>query len=233
MRTHLFLLGLVAAWMLPGIAWGQQTASPETGTVQAAAQEHPVRYGFGLRFRGLFVPQSAFERFAEVVPSGMSQPELGFELIRRRGNFETAYGIAWAALSVDDGIWLDDLDHNPSLVEFDGFSWIALDVSAVWKHPFSPTWGLRYGMGIGLGIIRGDILETDYLCPSNSFALQDCMQAPDAADVRRPIDLPPVVPLMTALVGIQYTPSQYVAFNLEGGLQTTFFVGMSAAVFFE
>ena len=101
------------------------------------------------------------------------------------------------------------------------------------EAPLQPHLGLRYGLGVGLGILRGDILETDYLCPSNSFALEDCMQAPDAGDVRQPIDLPPVVPLMTALVGVQYAPSPYVTFNLEGGLQTTFFVGMSAAVFFE
>ncbi len=87
MRTYLFLLSLMTLWMLPGIARGQQTTAPVTETAQAASQENPIRYGFGLRFRGLFIPQSIFERFAEVAPSGMSQPEFGIELIRRRGNF--------------------------------------------------------------------------------------------------------------------------------------------------
>lgn len=233
MRTHLFLLGLVAVSMLPGNASGQQTTSPVTETDQMASQENPTRYGIGVRFRGIFVPKSAFERFAEVAPSGMSQPEFGFEVIRRKGNFETTYAVSWASLSMDDGIWLDDLDHNPSLVTFDNFSWITFDVNAVWKHPFSPTWALRYGLGIGLGIIRGDILETDYDCPGNRYELDACMQQPNADDVRRPIDLPPVVPIMTGLVGIQYAPSEHVAFNLEGGLQTIFFVGVSVAIFFE
>ena len=233
MRISLFLLGLLMLWMLPGMARAQQTTSAAIETTQVVAQENPVRYGIGVRFRGLFVPQSAFERFAEVVPSGMSQVGLGMELIRRRGNFESSYAISWADLSLDDGIWLDDLDHNPSLVEFDGFSWIALDVSAVWKHPFSPTWALRYGMGVGIGFLQGDILETDYVCPGNSFDLDSCMQQPDADDVRRPIDLPAVVPIITALLGVQYAPSERVSFNIEGGLQTTFFIGLSAAVFFE
>ncbi len=233
MRTYLFLLSLVTLWMLPGIARGQQTTAPVTETAQAASQENPIHYGIGLRFRGLSIPQSVFERFAEVAPSGMSQPGYGIELIRRRGNFETSYAISWADLSMDDGIWLDDFDHNPSLVEFDNFSWITLDVNAVWKHPFSSTWGLRYGIGIGLGILQGDILETDYECPGNRYELDACMQQPNADDVRRPIDLPPVVPIMTALLGVQYAPSERVAINLEGGLQTVFFIGVSAAVFFE
>ncbi len=233
MRTYLFLLSLVTLWMLPGIARGQQTTTPMTETAQVASQENQIRYGFGLRFRGLFVPQSVFERFAEVVPSGMSQPGYGIELIRRRGNFETSYAISWADLSLDDGIWLDDLDHNPSLVEFDNFSWFTLEVNAVWKYPFSATWGLRYGIGIGLGVLQGDILETDYECPGSRYELDACMQQLNADDVRRALDLPPVVPIMTAHLGIQYAPSERVSINLEGGLQTTFFIGVSAAVFFE
>ncbi len=231
MRTYLFLLSLVTLWMLPGIARGQQATLTETA--QVASQENPIHYGIGLRFRRLFIPKRIFERFAEVAPSGMSQSEYGIELIRRRGNFETSYAISWADLSVDDGIWLDDFDHNPSLVEFDNFSWFALEVNAVWKAPFSSTWGLRYGIGVGLGILQGDILETDYECPGNRYELDACMQQLNAEDVRHPIDLPPVVPVMTALLGIQYAPSERVAINLEGGLQTTFFIGVSAAVFFE
>lgn len=233
MRTPIVLLALVAAWMLPGGARGQQAASPQAEVAYVAAQERPVRYGLGLRFRGLFVPKSAFEHFAEVAPSGLSRPELGVELIRRKGNFETAYGLSWASLNMDDGIWLDDVNHSPSLVEFDSFSWITFDASAVWKRPFSPTWALRYGLGIGLGVLMGDILETDYECSNNRYELDACRQQPEADDVRRAIDLPPVVPIMTGLIGIQYAPSERVALNLEGGLQTTFFVGVSAAVFFE
>jgi len=231
MRTYLFLLSLVTLWMLPGIARGQQATLTETA--QVASQENPIHYGIGLRFRGLSIPKRIFERFAEVVPSGMSQPQYSIELVRRRGNFETSYAISWADLSIEDGIWLDDLDHNPSLVEFDNFSWFTFDVNAVWEYPFSSTWGLRYGIGIGLGILQGDILETDYECPGNSYELDACMQQLNADDVRRPIDLPPVVPVMTALLGTQYAPSERVAINLAGGLQTTFFIGVSAAVFFE
>ena len=231
MRTCILFLSLLIVWMLPGTVRGQQAASPETA--QTVSQENPIEYGVGLRVRGLFIPKSAFERFAEVAPSGMSQPGFGFEVIRRRGNFETAYAFSFAGLSVDDGIWLDDLDHNPSLVEFDDFGWVTFDVSAVWKYPFSPTWGLRYGLGIGLGFLQGDILETDYVCPGDIYEIDSCMQQPEADDVRRPIDLPPVVPIMTGLLGIQYAPSERVSINLEGGLQTTFFVGLSAVVFFD
>ena len=198
-------------------------------------QQDEVDYGVGLRFRGLFVPQSLFERFVEIAPSGISKPELGLEVIRRRRNFEAVFGLAWANISAEDGIWVDDfddVDDNPSFIEFDGFSWITFDINAVWKRSFNPQVALRYGFGIGLGVLMGDILETDYVCPGNRYDLESCGQSSDATAVRKPLDLPPVLPLMNALLGIQYSPSDQVSINLDGGLHTTLFVGLSVDFFF-
>ena len=225
MRTYCFLLCLVAGSLAPVVAAGQPVA-----------EERSVHYGAGVRFRGIFIPKSVFERFVEIAPSGLSKPELGIEFVRRRGNFDATLGLAWANVSPDDGIWVDDFndpDDNPSLIEFDGFSWIALDVNAIWKRPLSPKTVLRYGLGIGLGFMMGDILETDYVCSGMRYDLTTCTQAADATAIRKPLDVPPVVPLMNATLGFQYAPSDQVAINLDGGLQTTLFVGVSVNFFFS
>ena len=236
MRTYFFLAGLFAGLLGPVMVQGQQTALFQEATAQSVVQERSVAFGLGVRFRGVFIPQSVFERFVEIAPSGISQPEIGIEGVRRRGNFETSLGLAWANLSADDGIWVDDFndpDDNPSLIEFDGFSWVTFDVNAIWKHPLNPNLALRYGLGIGLGVLLGDILETDYLCPGNQFNLNSCLPNPDGNAVDKPLDLPPLVPLMNATLGLQYNPSNQVAINFDTGVQTMLFVGISVDFFFE
>ncbi len=226
MRIYLLLIILFAGGLVPASAQGQQPV----------AQERSVVFGAGVRFRGVFIPKSAFERFVEVAPSGISQPEIGIEGVRRRGNFETTLGLSWANLSAEDGIWVDDFDDpddNPSLIEFDGFQWVTFDVNAVWKAPLNPNLAFRYGLGIGLGVLLGDVLETDYNCPGNQFDLNNCFPLAGGTAVRKPLDLPPVVPLMNATLGLQYNPTNQVAINFDTGVQTMLFVGISVDFFFE
>ncbi|MFQ5571344.1 MAG: transposase [Rhodothermales bacterium] len=217
------VLCLGAGMAVPQSTRGQQPAS----SIQTA------QYGVGLRFRGLFIPKRVFEHFVEVAPSGVAQPGFGLELLRRKRRFEASFGVGWARLHPRDGIWLDDPAHNPSLVEFDNFSWLSLDLTAVWKRPLNPAFAFRYGMGVGLGILMGDVLETDYVCAGTRYDLDSCTQNPVATDVRHALDLPPVVPVTNALIGLQYTPSDRVAVNLDGGWHTTLFAGVSVAYFFE
>ncbi len=225
MRSAILVCCLLATSVLPSFA-----------QVQPEAQDPASHYyGFGVRFRGLFVPSTLLERFADVVPSGISKPELGVEAVRRKGNFETVVGLAWANISTDDGIWVDDLndpDDNPSLIEFDGFSWIALDINAIWKKPLRQDVALRYGLGIGVGFMMGDVLETDYVCSGNQFTLDACTQSADATAIRKPLDLPPVVPIMNAILGLQYAPSDQVAINLDAGLHSALYVGVSVDFLF-
>ncbi len=202
---------------------------------QASAEAGPatIRYGVGLRFNGLFIPRRAFERFVEVAPSGVSQPEVGIEVLRRKGTFESSLTLSVAALSPEDGIWLDEPDHNPSFVDFDGLAWISVDVKGVWVRAFDAHWALRYGMGIGAGFLLGEARETDYICPTGRYDLASCAPSPTAKDIDDPIDLPPVVPIVNGILGLRYSPSENVALNVDGGLRSALYVGMSVDIFFR
>lgn len=236
MRVFLLLCSLAVGWFGATVSLGQQAPPPEAEDAAVVNREGVVYYGLGVRMRGLFVPQGVFEQFVDIAPSGIRQPEVGLELLRRRGYFEAALGVAWAPLSTDEGIWLTDfgdLDDHPSYVEYDGFSWLSVDLNAAWTYPLRQTVGLRYGLGVGLGFLMGEVLETDYICPASRFELDMCRQAEDAVDVREPIALPPFIPLTNAFLGIQYTPSEWVALNLEGGIHTALFAGLGVHVYFR
>ncbi len=230
MKPAALLVLMLCLLAAPGAAQGQDAGTAAPHDEERASE---VQYGVGLRFRGLFVPRSAFEYFVEVAPSGVAQPEVGLEVIRRKGRFETALALAWAPLSPKDGVWLDEPDHNPSLVEFDGFAWLSLDLTGVWAYPFDEYLALRYGMGIGVGVLLGTVRETDYECPDGRIDVRVCRQSPTAEDVRKRIDMPPVVPVVNAVLGLRYAPSPQVAFNFDGGLQTAFFAGLSVDIFFK
>lgn len=218
MRTWTSLLCLVAGALWPLLARGQAPGPT---------------YGVGLRVHGLFVPRGIFEQFVDVAPSGIRHPGVGIEIIRRHGAFEAALGFGGSRLAPDDGIWLnDDPDDNPHLVEFEDFSWLTLDLSTVWTYAFHPPLGLRYGLGVGLGFLRGDARATDYVCDAGRYDLASCRPSPEPEDLREPVDIPSVIPVVNALLGLAYMPSDRVTLSLEGGLHTTFFAGLRAAYFF-
>ncbi len=233
-RATGLLLGLVVGLFGTGpqAAAGQESVTMET-SVEAAPSAKKTLLGAGVRFRGIFVPESAFEWFVEEAPGSLSRVGAGVEGLMRRGNFDLALSFSWANLAPEEGIWLDEPDHNPSLFEFDGFSWLSLDIYGIWRWPIDRTLAFRTGMGIGVGIPLGNMYETDYVCPTGQLELRFCMQSPTAKDIREKKDLPPVVPILDAILGLQVTLSDQVFLNIDGGLQTALFFGVSLSFFFE
>lgn len=215
------VLVLLVGMLLPGLC------------VPLAHAQEAARYGIGLRLRGLFVPERVFEQFVDIAPSGISKAGLGLEVIRRKRRFESTLGVAWSRLNTETGIWVnDDIDDNPHLVEFDDFGWITVDLTGVWRHAFDQQIALRYGMGVGLGFLIGDVLLTDYVCPPDRADRQNCRPRPNPEDFREPLDRPAIAPILTLLTGLQYTPSPDVLISVDAGLQTTLFVGLSVAYLF-
>jgi hypothetical protein len=47
-----------------------------------------------------------------------------------------------------------------------------------------------------------------------------------------PYDLPPVFPVINAILGVQIRPISKLTINVEGGIRTFPFVGVSGAYFF-
>ncbi len=222
-------------------AWAEDLAgdpddAPPPEEVKSDDGASKVKLGVGLRLRSVFIPQGLIESFVERAPSGMSNFGYGLEFTRRKGNFEIAVGLEYEKLSLSgDGIWIDKGDQipldEPDLVEYDGFGWVGLDVSFIWHTKLHDKVSLRYGAGIGLGFILGDVLRTDYLCTGST--VDTCSQKPGAENIKaKDQDIPPVFPIINALFGVSIKATDQIGINLEVGMRTAFYYGTTLVFYF-
>jgi hypothetical protein len=246
------MLLVVMAWVMPGPAWGQgavlddddpELIDDDEKLPEASSDDLDAplttEFGVGLRLRNVSVPESFLETFVEDVPGGISHVGIGVEFIRRKGDFEINLGIEYESLTGTDGLWLDKGDTIPQdevdLVQFEDFAWVTADVTFVWHAPVHEMFAIRYGAGVGLGYVMGDVLRTDYVCSGTELVVDpgQCIQKPGAENIRASEDkVPPVFPVLNALIGGQLRPVEQVAINFEVGFRTLFYVGTTVAYFF-
>lgn len=190
--------------------------------------------GVGLRLRNVRIPNGLLELFVERAAGGASHIGIGAEFVRHKENFEIVVGIEYDSLAAEDGVWVDKGDMIPQddadRVEFQDFGWITIDASFIWHTPVHDKVALRYGAGVGLGFIRGEVLRTDQVCSTSDP--NDC-ENQQGGQVRVPEDdIPPVFPVINLLVGAQIRPVANIAINLEAGIRTVPYLGTTITYFF-
>jgi hypothetical protein len=197
-------------------------------------------YGVGLRLRGVFEPAFMMNLFVEEQTSGaMFHPGFGLELNRRKGDFELVLGFEYENVSPDDGYWLEKGDDGvspgqyPDFIDFDGLSWFTTDLTFMFHSAMSEKVAFRYGAGFGLGIVFGDALQTDSTCTGTDFD-NDCTPITGGGgQIDDPADIPPVFPVVNLILGMQFRPSRSVSINVETGIRTLFFFGLSGTYYFN
>jgi hypothetical protein len=218
-----------------------QPKSPDTGDdsqpqldPEGGVAPEEARFGAGLRIRRVSIPKALIEVFVEKAATGVSGTGFGVELYRRRGNFELQVGFEYEGLDGDPGIWVDKnktlTSEGPDFVQFDDFGWFTIEVNFINHTPLSKYIALRYGGGAGLGILKGSVKRTDYVCTANDEST--CSQDPAAVNVEEPYDFPPVFPVINAIIGMQFRPIENVVINVEGGLRTLLYFGLTAGYYF-
>ena len=229
--TYPRLMAILGATVIAGTL----VSNPNLAVADDGIQEPETQYGVGIRLRQLILPRSVIELFVEHAPGGIQENGIGIELIRQRGNMTFSFGAEYDRLNGTDGIYIDKGDAIPQdpvdYVRFDDFHWLAFDVNFLWQtNLIGEILSLRYGAGLGIGILRGQILQSDYLCPGTQPD-NTCFEDP-AGVQNAPADLPPVFPVVNALLGLQLRPIKSVAITIEGGLRTAPFFGSTVAVMF-
>jgi hypothetical protein len=205
-------------------------------TAEEREKQVAAEYGLGVRVRTVYVPKFVLELFVEEASGAVLQPGFGIELDRRKGNFEMVLGFEYENLSPRDGFWLgknNEADAAPLYFNFDNFSWVAADLAFLWSAPFNDKLSFRGGVGLGLGVVLGDVLQTDSTCTPGADDLQeDCMANPNGMKVNEPADLPPVLPVVDLLAGFQWKPAAKLTVNLDTGFRSAPFIGLSSVIYF-
>src|SRR5207244_1000203 len=112
--------------------------------------------------------------------TSMESWALGFEFIYRRPKFDVVTSLDISSIDVHDGNWLAN-DQNPAdathFLQFRGVYFISADVSIIGHTALGRWLELRYGGGIGVGVVTGNVLDThdSSLCTAqNASNLSQC-----------------------------------------------------------
>jgi len=253
----------------PGAA--PMEGAPEAGTVTApAAVKDPnaAKYGVAFRARWISVPSWFLGLFTQKnVP--LSSYSVGLEGYRRKQDrddpnrtWELSVGIGFQDMSMPDGYWLGkgkDASVDTDLVQAKNFGLITMDAAFVSRQYFSRYFGIHYGAGLGLAVVRGKIMRTSarpspdgkgFVVGSNPGApicdaSAKCNEASLAAG-QGPGDqwdnphrfqetsVPGAIPIINLLFGVDFPipDAKGLEFRLEGGFFDAFFVGGSAGYVF-
>ena len=234
------------------------TSAVETNpSVTAVPPPEAIEYGAGLRLRGVFVPQSILELFVNRAAGGASNLGIGVDLVRRKGNLELQLGFEFEHINVGQGVWIeknknvpaDDPDYvlSPDSSGHD-LGWFTIEFTFLNHTPINKTVAIRYGGGLGLGIITGELDHYNIHCAAgatNSNPEPGCVpqrfngqgaytdeDGNPTGEMQFKYDLPPVFPVVNAIIGVQIRPMDKLTINIETGIRTLPFIGASSTYFF-
>jgi hypothetical protein len=202
--------------------------------------------GVGARFRVVSVPKWLLNLFLDH-STGMTSVGVGGEFIlHRRTDFDVVFGLEYENISPANGLYQEKGDdpnvpgQYPDFTEFDSFAFLSVDASFVWHTKLSKIVDLRYGAGIGLGLVLGDIYSTDTDCGRGPKAGHVTLSDLDSASTcpiipgatREKKDVPPVVPVVNLLVGTRIKATDNIVINVELGFRNMFFAGLGVEYIF-
>jgi hypothetical protein len=172
--------------------------------------------------------------------------------------WEIVGSVGYQNMSPDDGFWLGkgkQLVQDTDLVQAKGLGLITFDAAYVLRQYFSPYFGIHYGAGLGLGIVRGKVLRTSAACDPVTGQCQvvrsgicgglnppcDEQQLKESEGIHNgPTDphrfeensVPSAIPIINLLFGLDFPvplpDKSNLEFRLEAGFYDAFFVGLSA-----
>ncbi len=216
--------------------------------------EEPVTYGGDFRLRDVFLPSWMMGLFVERAAGGTSHAGWGFDFIRKRGTVELQFGFEHEQIEPAEGVWIekgknvgagDSADYIVNPTDAGGtFGWYTLEFTFVNNKPINQYVAFRYGVGAGLGILSGNVKRWD-LNPcgpgaTNSNPTPGCVPiakggtgvpsgdngGAETAPVSYDLGTP-VFPVLTALIGVQIKPIEHMIVNVETGIRTLPFIGLS------
>jgi hypothetical protein len=257
------LLGI----LVTSSAWAQSEPAatepgPGTPAVTTAAPAGPsdVVYGAGARLRWVSVPGWMLGLFTK---KNQSLSSYGFagEFFRRKGDMDIMVGLSYQRMGPPDGNWLGkghEASLDTDLVQFRNFAFVGFDATFIWRNVISEYVAFRYGAGLGIAIMTGEMLRTSAAfcneqnagntsqCRPAFCAPSGCTEAQLAASQGRvdngpgdphrfkDTNVPSAIPILNLVTGLDFHIPQAkgLELRLEGGFYDAFFLGLAAGYVF-
>lgn len=236
----------------------EQHAEEEGGRSSTDPYEDPSEgyYFLGAFYRHVIIPEFMLNLFLDE-GSGSDFPGFGIDLTYRKDNFDIV-GSLWLARAEGQGPMRANGDPvtDTEWVQTDMWA-IFANATFLWSTAFNDVFALEYGLGIGIGIITGDVYRTEAY-PDSNGNFQACGGPGDPDDTycgpppasyegmqcqsgtehygcnegkwSEGGDVPNIVPwLAIPHLALRIKPIKQVMIRVEGGFGLGFFAGFSAA----
>ena len=244
--------------------------APPGGPPQKIEASPPSELGthqLGARIRYIFVTKAMLSPYFNAnTGTQMNSVSAAIEYVYRKPgkHYDIVTSLDFSWLPVEDGNFLGS-GHDPALdthyTQFRNLSFISADVSIIGWHKFLPWLELRYGGGLGIGYVPGDVLITNNgpMCnaqnasnPAQCYPLitgpingkptaaqEASLAASEGGGTdtnttphRHHGDKPPVMGVVNILVGLRFYPVEHMAITWEIGFRDAMFTGLSAHYLF-
>jgi hypothetical protein len=230
---------------------------PRCPSSAATTDADEVQYGVGVRLRSIWLPKSVLQLFVTRAAGGAHNYGVGVDLSRRRGTTELQLGFEFEHINVGQGVWINNGDNvamgdeadyvlGPDSTTGSGnqFGWFTLEFSFLNHAEINPWLSVRYGAGLGLGVLIGEVDHYNIICgagATNASPEPGCVPPrfqgtgtySEGTETLVKYDLgTPVFPVVNAILGLQFKPTDRTTINLEGGIRTLPFIGVSSSMFF-
>ena len=257
-----------AAVTEPGIAPPTEEAPVVIAAPAADRSAQIAHYGLSARWRWVTVPGWFLGLFTQknVPLSTLNCFALeGFwrkhDREDRNRTWEILVSVGYQNMSPPDGMWLGrgkDASIDTDLVQVKGLGLVTMDASYVLRQYFNPYFGIHYGAGLGLGVVRGKVLRTSAQCdpvtgkcqvivanvcgganpPCTDAQLKQTEGTPDLGPTGphrfQETAVPSAIPIINLLFGLDFPipDAKGLEFRVEGGFYDAFFIGLSGGYVF-
>jgi hypothetical protein len=136
---------------------GVETARDSTDPYE---DPHEGYYFVGAFFRHIFVPDFILKLFTDEAP-GSNNTGAGIQLTYRKDNFDIVGSLWFAEWSIN-GPFRGSGDPDTDTEWIDSNLWtVMINATFLWSTPFNDIFALEYGVGLGVGLVIGDLHRTE------------------------------------------------------------------------
>jgi hypothetical protein len=222
------------------------------------------QFALGARVRGIWMTPTMLSPFL-TASTNLQNASLGIEFIYRTRKYDVVTSLDFSFISPDDGNYLSS-GHDPAVdthyVQFRDLDFLSADVSILGHNWLTHWLEIRYGGGVGLGLVLGDVLLTnnsadctlanvgdvrlchplgvDLTAPDKEAQLKATESPPGqpsgdtAQSPHRHVsaDKPPVMAVVNLVVGFNFRLHRHFSAQVEVGFRDAIFFGAGAHYWF-